>query len=152
MPYHLFFQQYYYCTSLIHYYWNKRICPFLFTHSYSGDGLGATHLGLHLSTRAEKETRYAPRPSPEYSCGKRNPLYPIRSTSFVSIVLYPILTSRFVSGYQLPYPSNWCSVRNKGDTQYNTDYCVEKSRLQQTMDELISFRSWQEPMLKRIAG
>jgi len=31
---------------------------FLFPHSYSGDGLGATHLDLHLSTRAEKETRY----------------------------------------------------------------------------------------------
>jgi hypothetical protein len=30
------------------------------------------------------------RPSPEYSCGKRNPLYPIRAASFVSIVLYPI--------------------------------------------------------------
>jgi hypothetical protein len=41
---------------------------FLFPHSYSGDSLGATHFGLHLSTRthlglhlstnAEKETRY----------------------------------------------------------------------------------------------
>ena len=30
-------------------------------------------------------------PSPEYSCGKSYPLYPIRATSFVSIVLYPIL-------------------------------------------------------------
>ena len=29
---------------------------FLFLHSYSGDGLSATHLGLHLSTHAEKET------------------------------------------------------------------------------------------------
>jgi hypothetical protein len=28
----------------------------LFPHSYSGDGIGATHLGLHLSTRAEQET------------------------------------------------------------------------------------------------
>ena len=27
---------------------------FLFSHSYSGDGLGATHLGLHLSTHVEK--------------------------------------------------------------------------------------------------
>jgi hypothetical protein len=27
-------------------------------HSYSGDSLGATHLGLQLSTHAEKETRY----------------------------------------------------------------------------------------------
>ena len=27
----------------------------------------------------------------EYSCGKRNLLYPIRVASFVSIVLYPIL-------------------------------------------------------------
>ena len=31
---------------------------FLFPHSYSDDGLGATHLGLHLSTHVEKETRY----------------------------------------------------------------------------------------------
>ena len=31
---------------------------FLLPHSYSGDGLGATHLGLYLSTHAEKETRY----------------------------------------------------------------------------------------------
>jgi hypothetical protein len=29
---------------------------FLFPHSYSGDGIGATHLGLHLSTHAGKET------------------------------------------------------------------------------------------------
>jgi hypothetical protein len=42
---------------------------FLFPHSYSGD---------------------VSRPSIEYSCGKRNPLYPIRSASFVSIILYPI--------------------------------------------------------------
>ena len=33
----------------------------------------------------------APRPSPEYSCGKRNLLYPIRATSFVSIIMYLIL-------------------------------------------------------------
>ena len=40
---------------------------------------------------------YAPRLSPEYSCGKRNPLYPIRSTSFVSIVLYPMhISSLFI--------------------------------------------------------
>ena len=30
----------------------------------------------------------APKPSPEYECGKRNPLYPIRATSFVSIIMY----------------------------------------------------------------
>ena len=35
-----------------------RFNGFLFSHSYSGDGLGATHLGLHLSTRAEKEIGY----------------------------------------------------------------------------------------------
>ena len=45
---------------------------FLFPHEYPGDGLGATHLGLHLSTHAEK----------------RNPLYPIRATYFVSIIMY----------------------------------------------------------------
>ena len=42
---------------------------FLFPHEYSGEGRGA-------------------QPSPEYSCGKGNPLYPIRAASFVSIVLY----------------------------------------------------------------
>jgi hypothetical protein len=31
---------------------------FLFPHSYSDEGVGTTHLDLHLSTRAEKETRY----------------------------------------------------------------------------------------------
>jgi hypothetical protein len=36
-------------------------------------------IGRHLSTHVEKETRY--RSSPEYACGKRNPLYPIRATS-----------------------------------------------------------------------
>ena len=34
------------------------------------------------------------RPSPEYSCGKRNPLYPIRAASFVSIALYVIFKPR----------------------------------------------------------
>jgi hypothetical protein len=34
----------------------------------------------------------ASRPLPEYSCGKRNRLYPIQAASFVSIVLYLILT------------------------------------------------------------
>jgi hypothetical protein len=28
---------------------------FLFLHSYSGDGLGATHLGLHLSTHERED-------------------------------------------------------------------------------------------------
>jgi hypothetical protein len=31
---------------------------------------------------------YAHRPSPEYSCGKKTPSYPIRAASFISIVLY----------------------------------------------------------------
>ena len=31
---------------------------FLFPHEYSGDGRGAQHQGRHLSTNAEKETRY----------------------------------------------------------------------------------------------
>jgi len=34
------------------------------------------------------DTGYAPRASPEYSCGRRNPLYPILAVSFASIVLY----------------------------------------------------------------
>ena len=41
---------------------------FLFPHEYSGED---------MSTQVKAE----------YSCGKRNPLYPIRSASFVSIVL-----------------------------------------------------------------
>jgi hypothetical protein len=36
----------------------------LFPHSYSGDGLGTTHLSLNLSTHAEKETRYIQYGSP----------------------------------------------------------------------------------------
>jgi hypothetical protein len=42
---------------------------FLFPHSYSDEGVGTTHLDLHLRTHAEK----------------RNPLFPIRAASFVSI-------------------------------------------------------------------
>ena len=49
---------------------------FLFPHSYSDDGL------FSACTHAEK------RPSSEYECGKRNPLYPIRENSFVSIIIY----------------------------------------------------------------
>jgi hypothetical protein len=37
-----------------------------------------------MSTQVKAEVK----PSPEYSCGKRNPLYPIRATSFVSIIMY----------------------------------------------------------------
>jgi hypothetical protein len=37
---------------------------FIFPHKYSGEGRG------------------------EYECGKGNPLYPIRATSFVSIIIY----------------------------------------------------------------
>jgi hypothetical protein len=36
----------------------------------------------------EKSSLLAPRPSPEYSCGKRNLLYPIQANSFVSIIMY----------------------------------------------------------------
>jgi hypothetical protein len=32
--------------------------------------------------------RSPPSPSPEYECGKRNPLYPIQATPFVSLVMY----------------------------------------------------------------
>jgi hypothetical protein len=42
----------------------------------------------------QKCLKFLPRPSPEYSCGKRNPLDPILSASFVSIVLYPIIVLR----------------------------------------------------------
>lgn len=34
------------------------------------------------------DTGYAPRASHEYSCGRRNSLYPILAVSFASIVLY----------------------------------------------------------------
>ena len=44
---------------------------FICSHSLSGEGLGDSHLGIHLR--------------------KRNPLYPIRAVSFLSIVLYFIL-------------------------------------------------------------
>jgi hypothetical protein len=44
---------------------------FIFSHSLSGEGLDNSNLGIHLR--------------------KRNPLYPIRAVSFLSIVLYLIL-------------------------------------------------------------
>ena len=60
MPYHIFLQQHYYCTTWVRYiiietreFSRIGYNGFLFPHSYSGDGLGAT---------------YAPRPSPEYEC------------------------------------------------------------------------------------
>ena len=79
MPYHIFFQQHYYCKVRYIIIETKEFARigynrFLFQHSYSGDGLGTMHLGRHLSTHAEK----------------KNLLYPIRAASFVSIVLYPI--------------------------------------------------------------
>ena len=47
-----------------------------FAHSYSGEGLVSTYLGLHLRSYGEKETRY----------------YSIQTASFVSIVMYPLHT------------------------------------------------------------
>jgi hypothetical protein len=44
---------------------------FICSHSLSGKGLGDSNLGIHLR--------------------KRNPLYPIRAVSFLSIVLFCIL-------------------------------------------------------------
>jgi hypothetical protein len=44
---------------------------FIFSHSLSGEGLGDSHLGIHQR--------------------KRNPLYPMRAISFLSIVLYLML-------------------------------------------------------------
>jgi hypothetical protein len=41
------------------------------------------------------------RPSPEYSCGKRNPLYPIRAASFASIVLYLIHKLSFHNTFKI---------------------------------------------------
>ena len=57
---------------------------FLFQHEYSGEG----------------------RPSPEYECGKRNPLCPIRAASFVSIVLYPIHTNNNLHSLYMRYVSS----------------------------------------------
>jgi hypothetical protein len=47
----------------------------------------------------------APRPSPQYECGKRNPLYPIWTTSFVSIVLYLTCTIRVLLKKTI-----WCDI------------------------------------------
>jgi hypothetical protein len=50
---------------------------------------GSSPVGHCKVLRFPRRSRcVAPRPSPEYECGKRNPLYPIRASSFVSIVLY----------------------------------------------------------------
>ena len=59
---------------------------FLFPHKYSGEG--RTPSPEYLCGKRNPLGRA--RPSPEYLCEKRNPLYPIRAASFVSIVLYPI--------------------------------------------------------------
>ena len=108
MQYHLFFQQHYKLDTLLLKQKNLPvfdITGFLFRMSTQ---VKAEVPGLHLSTHAEKETRYIqygpPRPSPEYSCGKRNPLYPIRAASFVSIVLYIILIIKSGQTRMTPYP------------------------------------------------
>ena len=46
--------------------------------------------GFFFRIRTQVTALVLPRPPPEYSCGKRNPLYPIQAAFFVSIVLYPI--------------------------------------------------------------
>ena len=59
----------------IQYYWNKRSGPYWIQRiSFPAWVLMWRPSTLH--------------PSPQYSCGKRNPLYPIRATSFVSIIMY----------------------------------------------------------------
>jgi hypothetical protein len=40
-----------------------------------------------ISTQGKAEVR-STKASPEYECGKRYPLYPLRATSFVSIIMY----------------------------------------------------------------
>jgi hypothetical protein len=48
---------------------------FRFPHSYSGEGLGVDITGFffRMSTQVKAEVR-STKPSPEYECGKRNPL------------------------------------------------------------------------------
>ena len=60
MPYHIFFNntiivQIRYIIIETNEFSHIGYNGILFPHSYSGDGLGATLLGLHLSTHAEKE-------------------------------------------------------------------------------------------------
>ena len=51
--------------------------------------LDITGFFFPMSTQVKAEVRcIAPMPSTEYECRKRNPLYPIQATSFVSIVMY----------------------------------------------------------------
>jgi hypothetical protein len=52
MPYHIFLQQQ---VRYIIIETKEFASIFFCTHSYSGDGLGAMHLGHHLSTHVEKE-------------------------------------------------------------------------------------------------
>ena len=52
--------------------------------------LDITGFFFRIGTQVTALVLYAPRPSPEYSCGKRNPLFPIWAASFVSILLYLI--------------------------------------------------------------
>ena len=71
---------------------------FLFLHSYSGEGQGAT---------------------PEYSCRKRNLLYPIQVISFVSLVLYLIHTyNNTVDSRYLKFDGTMEKIRvNRSSTQ-----------------------------------
>ena len=55
---------------------------------------------------------YIPRPSPEYLCGKRNLLYPIRAASFVSIVLYLIYKGAYCLGL------NWIVLLNYSNQKF----------------------------------
>ena len=61
----------------IQYYGNKR----------SGQYMDITGFFFRMSTQVKVEVR-STKASPDYECGKRNSLYPIRANSFVSIIMY----------------------------------------------------------------
>ena len=63
---------------------------FLFPHEYSGEVFAwvLRYFTWVLMRKQKPVTGEVP----EYSCGKRNPLYPIRANSFVSIIMYLTFT------------------------------------------------------------
>ena len=88
-------------------YWNKRSSPYWI-------------LRVSISARLlmRRPRCVEPMLSPEYECGKRNLLYPIRATSFVSIVMYLTCTIRVFLKKQIVWHliqlqlSNWFIYTN----------------------------------------
>jgi hypothetical protein len=87
----------------------------------------------------------APRPSPEYECGKRNLLYPIRANSFVSIIMYPTCTIKSVEKiYGMAYIFTLLMFRKPNKTTINKNKTTNFYR-STSFRFLFIFRYWWRP-------